>query len=155
MHNHHKTPRPEDSRMTQRRPFGHKPWRHPPVQLRSLITSNPRNSACTETCDQKQHQPTDSSAATLNTSRVKLSDSMQTTMHRTSVTPGQSCSYATRSATSYRLGGRVNLTARTNGFRAVRAQKRQRLGASNRSGLNIVCEKVLQILHPAKIQYIL
>lgn len=63
-------------------------------------------------------------------------------MHRTSVTPGQSCSYATRSGSAYRLGGRVNLSARTNGFRAVRAQKRQRLGASHRSGMNIVCEKV-------------
>ena len=43
---------------------------------------------------------------------------------------------------AHRLGGRVNPGSRTNGFRAVRAQKRQRLGASNRSGLNIVCEKV-------------
>ena len=68
---------------------------------------------------------------------------MQTTMHRTSVTPGQSCNYATRTGSAYRLGGRVNLNVRTNGFRAVRAHKRQTLGASNRSGMNIVCEKVL------------
>lgn len=71
---------------------------------------------------------------------------MQTTMHCSSVAPGQSCSYATRSMSAHRLGGRVNLGSRTNGFRAVRAQKRQRLGASNRSGLNIVCEKVC-VLH--------
>ena len=43
---------------------------------------------------------------------------------------------------AHRLGARVSLRNHTNGFRAVRAQKRQRLGASNRSGLNIVCEKV-------------
>lgn len=41
-----------------------------------------------------------------------------------------------------RLGGRVNLGNRMNGFRAVKAQKRQRLGATGRSGMNIVCEKV-------------
>ena len=67
---------------------------------------------------------------------------MQTTMHRSSVSPGQNCSYATRSMSAARLGGRVNLGARTNGFRAVKAQKRQRLGATGRSGMNIVCEKV-------------
>ncbi|KAL0037641.1 hypothetical protein WJX77_005874 [Trebouxia sp. C0004] len=44
-----------------------------------------------------------------------------------------------------RLGGRVKLGARTNGFRAVKAQKRQHLGATGRSGMNIVCEKVVGI----------
>lgn len=43
---------------------------------------------------------------------------------------------------AHRLGGRVNLRSQTNGFRVVKAIKRQRLGASNRTGLNIVCEKV-------------
>ncbi|DBA90072.1 TPA: heat shock, variant 2 [Trebouxia sp. C0005] len=70
---------------------------------------------------------------------------MQTTMHRSSVAPGQSCSYATRSMSASRLGGRVHLGTRTNGFRAVKAQKRQRLGATGRSGMNIVCEKVVGI----------
>ena len=44
---------------------------------------------------------------------------------------------------AHRLGGRVNLGGRTNGYRAIKAQKRQRLGVTGRStGLNIVCEKV-------------
>ncbi|KAL0047480.1 hypothetical protein WJX82_004533 [Trebouxia sp. C0006] len=46
---------------------------------------------------------------------------------------------------AFRLGGRVNLGTRTNGFKAVKAQKRQHLGATGRSGMNIVCEKVVGI----------
>ena len=66
---------------------------------------------------------------------------MQTTMHRPKVMAGQRCSYATRSMGPQRVGARPGF-GNTNGFRAVRAQKRQRMGVTGRSGVNIVCEKV-------------
>ena len=74
---------------------------------------------------------------------------MQTTMHRTNVMAGQGCSYATRSMKAQRVGARPYF-GNTNGFRAIKAQKRQRLGVTGRSGMNIVCEKVwLQVLKMA------